>query len=430
MNNLTSLYTNNTHVDRLYFMLFNPVINIFSAPTITTKKKIYIFILKEVRAMKLSVSKNELHEAIQIVSKAIANKPTNPILSGIKIDVTFQGITFTASDTEISIQTFIPTENDFQTIVQVERLGNVVLPAKFFVEIIKKLPYPNVDIEVKENFQTFLRSGTTDIQIVGLDPEEYPVLPSIKENQVLTMNADLLKMMIRQTTFATSSNETTSIFTGVLWNLKKGTLKFISTDRHRLASRTANIETDNELSFVNVVIPGKTLNEFNKIIPDKNMTVDIIVTDNQVLFKIDRILFYSRTLEGTYPDTSKIIPQNYKTELILDTKQLTDAIDRAYLLSRENKTNIARLQTKKDGTIEISSSSSELGRVTEQLSIQKFKGDPLQISFNSKYMLDVLRVIECEHIFIGFSGEMSPIIIKPTEQTNNLYLILPYRTTN
>lgn len=380
--------------------------------------------------MKISILKNELNEAIQNVSKAISSRTTIPILTGIKVDVTYQGVTLTASDTDISIQCFIPVEDDRQTIVQVDKPGSVVLPAKFFVEIIKKLPSQDIEIEVKDHFQTFLRSGSTDIQMVGLDPEEYPVLPSIEENQVIRVNGDLLKTMIKQTVFAISSNETTPILTGVLWNLQEGSLKFVATDRHRLASRVADIQGEEENRFNNVVISGKTLNELSKIIPDQNTIVDIVVADNQVLFKIDRVLFYSRILDGTYPDTSKIIPQQYKTELVLDTKKLTDAIDRAYLLSREEKTNIVRLQTKEDGTIEISSSSSELGRVTEQLDVKEFNGEPLRIAFNSKYMLDVLKVIECEHIFIGFTGAMSPIIIKPTEKVNSLHLILPYRTTN
>jgi len=266
--------------------------------------------------------------------------------------------------------------------------------------------------------------------MVGLDPEEYPILPSIEENQVITVNGDLLKTMIKQTVFAISTNETTPILTGLLWDLQDTELKFVATDRHRLASRTAQIQVDPSLRFQNIVISGKTLNELSKIIPDQNTMVDIVVADNQVLFKIDHVLFYSRILDGTFPDTSRIIPTQYKTELVLDTKKLIEAIDRAYLLSREEKTNIVRLQTKEDGTIEISSSSSELGRVTEELEAQEFNGDPLRIAFNSKYMLDVLKVMECEHIFIGFTGAMSPIIIKPTEGVNSLHLILPYRTTN
>lgn len=380
--------------------------------------------------MKLSIQKNELNEAIQNVSKAISSRTTIPILSGIKVDVTFQGVTLTASDTDISIQSYIPAEDDKHNIAQVERPGSVVLPAKFFVEIIKKLPSQYIEIEVKDNFQTFLRAGKTDIQMVGLDPEEYPVLPNIEENQVITVNGDLLKTMIKQTVFAISTNETTPILTGLLWNLHDTELKFVATDRHRLASRTAEITVDPDIRFQNIVISGKTLNELSKIIPDQNTMVDIVVADNQILFKIDHVLFYSRILDGTFPDTSRIIPTQYKTELVLDTKKLTEAIDRAYLLSREEKTNIVRLQTKEDGTIEISSSSTELGRVTEEIEAKEFTGEPLRIAFNSKYMLDVLKVIECETIFIGFTGAMSPIIIKPTEGVNSLHLILPYRTTN
>lgn len=380
--------------------------------------------------MKIRVLKHDLNESIQHVSKAISSRTTIPILTGIKLEVNFQGMTLTASDTDISIQAYIPAEDKEKQIVQVERPGSVVLPAKFFVEIIKKLPSEEIEMEVQDGFQTFIRSGSTDIQMVGLDPEEFPVLPSIEENQVITIPGDLLKNMIRQTVFSISTNETSPILTGVLWNLSDNQFKFVATDRHRLASRVAGLDDAEEVRFSNIVIAGKTLNELSKIIPDQNTRIEIVVADNQVLFKIDRVLFYTRILDGTYPDTSKIIPTNYKTELILDTKKLSDSIDRAYLLSREEKTNIVRLQTLEDGSIEISSSSSELGKVTEQMEVAQFTGEPLRISFNSKYMLDVLKVIESEQLHIGFTGAMSPIIIKPVDDTQSLYLILPYRTTH
>ncbi|WP_410770086.1 DNA polymerase III subunit beta [Fontibacillus sp. BL9] len=380
--------------------------------------------------MKIRVLKHDLNESIQYVAKAISSRTTIPILTGIKLEVNFQGMTLTASDTDISIQAFIPAEDQDKQIVQVERPGSVVLPAKFFVEIIKKLPSNEIEMEVLDGFKTQIRSGSTDIQMVGLDPEEFPVLPSIEENQVISIPGDLLKNMVKQTAFSISSNENSPILTGVLWNLNDNQFKFVATDRHRLASRIAELDDAEGVRFSNIVISGKTLNELSKIIPDQNTRVDIVVADNQVLFKIDRVLFYSRILDGTYPDTSKIIPTSYKTELVLDTKKLSESIDRAYLLSREEKTNIVRLQTMEDGTIEISSSSSELGKVTEQLELAQFTGDPLRISFNSKYMLDVLKVVESEQLHIGFTGAMSPIIIKPIDDTQSLYLILPYRTTN
>ncbi|HBU83573.1 MAG TPA: DNA polymerase III subunit beta [Paenibacillus sp.] len=380
--------------------------------------------------MKISIMKSYLNESIQQVSKAISSRTTIPILSGIKFDVNHQGVTLTASDTDISIQSFIPLEDGDKIVVQVEQPGSVVLPAKFFVEIIKKLPSQEVHMEVKENFNTFISAGATEIQLVGLDPEEFPVLPSIEENQTVSIPGDLLKNMIKQTVFSISTHETTPILTGVLWSLGDNELKFVATDRHRLATRSAMLDNAEGVRFNNVVISGKTLNELSKIVPDQNTLVDIVVADNQVLFKIDRVLFYSRILDGTYPDTSRIIPTSYKTELVLDTKKLSESIDRAYLLSREEKTNIVRMQTMDSGSIEISSSSSELGKVREEIEPADFNGEPLKISFNSKYMLDVLKVVESEQLMIAFTGVMSPIILKPLDDSHSLYVILPYRTTN
>lgn len=373
--------------------------------------------------------KNEFNQAIQNVAKAVAARPAIPILGGIKIDVTHQAVTLTASDTDISIQSFIPVEQNGQIIAEIDKPGSVVLPAKFVVEIVKKLPSDKVSIEVAQQYQTLIQSGSTEIQMVGLDPEDFPVLPNIEQNQVLQVPGDLIRSMIRQTVLAASTSEQTPILTGVLWNLQQGELKFIATDRHRLASRTTKVETAEDYRFNNIVIAAKTLNELSKLIPDHNANVDIVVADNQVLFKLDQVMFYTRILDGMYPDTSKIIPTTFETEIVLDTKTVTEAIDRAYLMSREEKTNIVRLTTLDNGEIEISSSSTELGRVTEHIETLDYSGEPLRIAFNSKYMLDVLKVIDSEKIVIGFTGAMRPIIIRPVDHDYSIYVILPYRTT-
>jgi DNA polymerase-3 subunit beta len=380
--------------------------------------------------MKLTILKHQLNEAIQHVSKAISPRTTIPILSGILIDATHQGVTLTASDTDISIQCFIPLEENGIQIIQMHRTGSVVLPAKFFVEIIKKLPSEEIEIELQTSYQAIIRSGSSEIQMVGLDPEEYPLLPRIEQNKMISMASDLLKSMIRQTSFAVSTTETTPILTGVLWSLADQKLKLTACDRHRLATRETNMDTAENQQFNNIVISGKTLNELNKILPEQNSLVDIVVSDNQVLFKLQKVLFYSRILDGTYPDTSKLIPQTFQTEMIVNAKHLTDAIDRAYLLSREDKTNIVKMIMKEDKTIEISSSSSELGKVTENIDTTFISGELLRISFNSKYMLDALKVLDSDFIRLGFTGAMSPIIIQPEDGINILQLILPYRTTN
>lgn len=380
--------------------------------------------------MKLTISKEYLNESIQNVSKAVSSRTTIPILSGIKIDAAANGVTLTASDTDISIQSFIPAEVNGKTILETVEKGSIVLPAKFFGEIIKKLPSEHIEIEVRPPFQATIRSGSSEVQMVGLDPEEFPQLPQIEEKKVISVASDLLKTMIRQTSFCVSTSETTPILTGVLWNLSAHGLKFIACDRHRLAQRETPLQTEESQKFENIVISGKTLNELNKILPDANELTDIVVSDNQVLFRLNNLLFYSRILDGTYPDTSKLIPQNFQTRLVLSAKQLSEAIDRAYLLSREEKTNIVKLTMQEDGTVEISSSSTELGRVTETLAAEEITGDLLKISFNSKYMIDALRSIDSESIRLSFTGAMSPIIIEPVGDTKLLQLILPYRTTN
>ncbi|NOV02773.1 DNA polymerase III subunit beta [Paenibacillus planticolens] len=380
--------------------------------------------------MKLTILKDHLIESIGHVSKAISSRTTIPILTGIKIDATLSGVTLTASDTDISIQSFTPSENGTNKIIQLYQAGSVVLPAKFFVEIIRKLPAQLIEIEVGSNFQTIIRSGSSEIQIMGLDPDEYPLLPEIEESKMLRLPSDLLKTMIKQTSYAVSTNESTPILTGVLWNITGDKLKFIACDRHRLASREVSVDNTNAHNLPNIVISGRTLNELSKILPDQNSLIDIVISDNQVLFKIHSILFYSRILDGTYPDTSKLIPQSFQTEMVVPTKELAEAIDRAYLLSKEDKTNIVKMMMLEDQTIEISSSSSELGKVTEQITLQHIAGDLLKISFNSKYMLDALKVLDSEFIHIGFTGAMQPIIMKPQDSTNMLQLILPYRTTN
>lgn len=379
--------------------------------------------------MKLTVLKQYLNESIGHVSKAISSRTTIPILNGIKIDVDSSGMILTASDTDISIQSFIPAEDNEIQVIDLKQSGSVVLPSKFFVEIIRKLPAQQVEIEVKDHFQTTIRSGSSEIQLVGLDPEEYPIMPGIEENKRIQIPSDLLKTMIKQTSFAVSTNEATPVLTGILWTITDGKLKFTACDRHRLVSRETNIDTEEGMTLNNVTISGKTLNELAKILPDQNTLIDVVFAENQVLFQINSILFYTRILEGTYPDTSKLIPQFYQTEIVVNTNELIDAIDRAYLLSREDKSNIVKLMMLEDQSIEISSTSSELGKVTEELMTSSMKGELLRISFNSKYMLDALKVMDSEQIHIGFTGAMQPIIIRPNENSSLLQLILPYRTT-
>ncbi|MBU8687857.1 DNA polymerase III subunit beta [Priestia megaterium] len=377
--------------------------------------------------MKFIIQKDYLVQSVQDVMKAVSSRTTIPILTGIKIVATEEGVTLTGSDSDISIESFIPNEEEGKEIVDIQKPGSVVLPARFFSEIVKKLPKDIVELDVQSHFLTIIRSGKAEFNLNGLDAEEYPHLPQIEENNMFRLPTDLLKNMIRQTVFAVSTSETRPILTGVNWKVDGKELTCIATDSHRLALRKATIETGNEATY-NVVIPGKSLSEFSKILDDSHELVDIVITENQVLFKTKHLLFFSRLLDGNYPDTSRLIPADSKTDVILNVKEFLQSIDRASLLAREGRNNVVKLSTLDEGIVEISSNSPEIGKVIEEVQSQSISGEELKISFSAKYMLDALKALEGTDIKISFTGAMRPFVIRTLEDDSMLQLILPVRT--
>lgn len=376
--------------------------------------------------MHIFIDREYLTQAVGDVSKAVSVRTTLPILTGIKIALTDQECLFAGSDSDISIQSSVPFVKDGKEIVKVVRLGSVVLPAKYLPDIVKKLPDQMVEIEVLNHYVTVIRSGTAEYKLNGLNADEYPRLPQIDAQQSLSLSSDQLKKLIRQTVFAVSTQESRPILTGVLWQLNEGKLTFIATDSHRLAQRQVAVESNQNLNFSNVVIPGKSLNELYRILDDEDEMIDVVVTENQILVKAKHILFYSRLLEGTYPDTSRIIPQQDKTSLTIETKQLLQAIERASLLARDSK-HIVHLSSLDNGQIQLTSTTPEVGKVVEYVPVINMDGEMIKISFNAKYVLDALKAIDSPEIRVGFTGAMSPFIIKPTDQGHILHLILPVR---
>ena len=377
--------------------------------------------------MRFIIQRDHLVQSVQDVMKAITSRTTIPILTGIKIVATEEGVSLTGSDSDVSIESFIPKEDGEKVIVEIKQTGAIVLQAKFFSEIVKKLPTDHVEIEVQNHLQTIIRSGTSEFNLIGLDADEYPHLPKIEAENVFRIPTDLLKAMIRQTVFAVSASETRPILTGVNWNVENDQLVCIATDSHRLALRKAKIEINTSASY-NVVIPGKSLIELNKILADNSELIDIVITENQVLFKATHLLFFSRLLEGNYPDTSRLIPNESKTDIVLQSKEFLHAIDRASLLAREGRNNVVKFSAIEDGSIEISSNTPEVGKVVEEIKSQSVSGEELKISFSAKYMMDALKALEGTEIKISFTGAMRPFIIQPMNDATILQLILPVRT--
>ena len=380
--------------------------------------------------MDFIIDRDQLVNSVQDVLKAVSSKTTIPILTGIKISATHEGVSLTGSDSDISIERFIPVEEDDKQYVEINQTGSIVLQAKFFGDIVKKLPDDSVKIEVQDHLNTKITSGTAEFNLNGLDPTEYPHLPEISTDHSFQLPIDLLKEMIRQTVFAVSTQESRPILTGVNWKVEDGNLICTATDSHRLALRKAPIENNdtNDLPFSNIVIPGKSLNELNKILDDTNQTIDIIITENQILFKTKNLLFFSRLLDGNYPDTSRLIPEESKTNITVSSKEFLQAIDRASLLAREERNNVVKLTTMNEQMLQLSSNIPEVGKVIEQVNSQSIEGEDLKISFSAKYMMDALKAIDSTEIKVSFTGAMRPFLIRTLDDDSILQLILPVRT--
>ncbi|KGX85677.1 DNA polymerase III subunit beta [Pontibacillus litoralis] len=379
--------------------------------------------------MKFTIQRDQLMESVQDVMKAISSRTTIPILTGMKVEATEHGVKLTGSNSDISIESFIPIEQNGIVYVENIQPGSIVLQAKYFPDIVRKLPQQTVELEVDDHANVSVRSGSAEFHLNGQDAEEYPLLPQVQAEQSFELPIDLLKGLIRQTVFAVSTSETRPILTGVNMIVENGELQFVATDSHRLASRKIPMqENANNVSFQNVVIPGKSLTELNKILADSQETIEISVTENQILFRTQHLYFLSRLLDGNYPETSRLIPDQTKTMIQVDTKELLHSIDRAALLAKENRNSVVKLTTRTNNQIEISSNSPEVGKVEEEFQAESLEGEDLKISFSAKYMMDALKVMDTEKVNIQFTGAMRPFLIRPMDNDEILQLILPVRT--
>lgn len=376
--------------------------------------------------MKFTIQRDYFLNQLNDTLKAISPRTTLPILTGIKIDATDKGIILTGSDSEISIEITINQNIDGEKIVDIEEKGSVVLPGRFFVDIVKKLPGKTVNLSTNDQFKTLITSGHSEFNVSGLDPDQYPLLPQVSEEDAIKLPIKVLKNIIAQTNFAVSTSETRPVLTGVNWLIQNNELICTATDSHRLALRKLKLE-DEKIDDKNVIIPGKALSELNKIVSDSEEDINIFFASNQVLFKVGHINFISRLLEGNYPDTTRLFPENYETKIILDNSEFYHAIDRASLLAREGGNNVIKLSTDV-GKVELSSTSPEIGTVKEDVSTDNVEGESLKISFNSKYMMDALKAIDNDEVQVEFFGTMRPFILKPKDDETVVQLILPIRT--
>lgn len=375
--------------------------------------------------MEFIVNHKNFTQALSEVSKAISTKAIIPILSGIKISANQSGITLIASISNIFIEKFIPSSIDNEQITTIFKAGTIVVPAKYFIEIIKKMPS---DIVIKsKNEQTItIQSEEITLNLNGFLANEFPNVPQIDDHAEIQIETKQLIDAFKQTVFAVAKNESRPVLTGVHIELDHNKLICAATDSHRLAIRETLISTNVK---ANCIVPSETINELLKLMNSNLEFVSIYLSESHIIFTFGTTTLYSRLIEGKYPNISTLIPNEFQTVINIDRQRMLQGVDRSSLLASEWANNNVNLEIINESTIQISSNASQIGKISETQQIDGLQGEKqLNISFDGRFMLDALRAIKEETVTLNFSGSMRPILIEAGTQSTAVHLISPVRT--
>lgn len=375
--------------------------------------------------MKLTIKKDILLEGLNKVSKAISTKNLIPVLSGIKFELKKNKLTLTASDNDITIQTVITSskEDDFN----IEKEGSIIVQGKYMLDIVRKLPDKYINIEVIDELKVLIYTENSEFNLNGINDDEYPNINLEEAKKKIIINNKVFKDIVNQTAFASSNEETKPVLTGINFNIVGDVLECNSTDSYRLARKVVNLDTKENENY-NIVIPSHNILEFVRILDDdEESNIELHISNNKVLFIYKNLKFQSRLINGTYPNTSNLMP---KEDFLIISTKLSDiygVIDRASILTSDKEKNIVTLETN-GNLLTLRSSSQEIGRVEEKMIIEKNNEENIKISFSAKYMMEALKSFNTENIELHFVGEIKPILVKSKEDETLTQLVLPIRT--
>ena len=370
--------------------------------------------------MKIVCEKEKLLKGINSVVRGVPTRTTMPILEGILIQTNDKELKLTSYDLELGIEYTMECD--------VKEEGNTVVNSVMFSEIIRKLPDTDITIELNENNLLVIECEGSLYKLSTMNPDEFPELPKIVVENSIETEQTVLKNMIRKTIFAVSIEENRPIFTGCLFEVINNSLNVVAIDGFRMGW------VSNKLSSASnnfkAVIPGKTLNEVNKIILDSFDSIKIGVSKNQAIFEMENCKIVTRLLDGEFLNYSSVIPSNWETRIRVNKTSLQNCFERVSLISAST------IEKEKKYPVKISidvgkvliSCTNQTGDAKEEIYLET-EGKELEIGVNPKYFLDALKAIDDEEIFVSFGTNISPCVIKPVDETSKdyTYMILPIR---
>lgn len=367
--------------------------------------------------MNIVCDKALLSSAIDGVSKAVTLRSSIPALEGILLKAEGFQLTLTGYDLEMGITTTIEAN--------VRQAGEIVLSAKLLGDMVRRLPSGEVSIYTNESGNATIKGGVAEFDILAMSASDYPDLPTPGADHTLTIKAGMLRGMIEKTLYAVSQDDKKPAHTGELFAIEEDKLTVVALDGYRLAIVERPVQAE---KHIRIIIPAKTLTEVNKLLGDDEDDVRISANRRFVVFNSGNYTILSRLIEGEFLNYANVIPNVCKTRVVLETRDFIDTIERASLIITERLKNPLRILFDASGKVTVRCQTN-LGKVVDEFSAQ-VEGDPVEIGFNNRYLLDALRNARCEKVVLELSGPLSPVKILPEEGEDFIYLVLPVRFKN
>jgi DNA polymerase III subunit beta len=374
--------------------------------------------------MVFAIDRDQLLDQLLIIQKGLPTKTPMPALFGIKIELFEDYLLMTSSNTDIAVQVLIDDPS-----LSITKTGRIVIPGRYLIEIIRKVTSKRIEFALIEDKLLVIKADRSEFKLHLIDIEDYPEIDFLDLDDPITLDSQLLKKVIRETNFATATSEKRPILTGVNFKYEDDHLYCVATDSYRLSQIDMKVRTHSKQ--FDIVVPNKSLDELQKIFDGYSEDVELYINPNKVLFKMENILFQTRLLEGTYPDTRRIIPKEFPVSITFTKEELISAVERVSLMSpkdRESNYSIIKLELRADRVVEISSTNSEIGDANEEVvPASDPVGQPMRIAFSAKHLSEGLRSFSSSEITIDFAGEVRPFIIRGSDDQDMIHLILPVR---
>jgi DNA polymerase III subunit beta len=367
--------------------------------------------------MKLTISKEQMINGLQAVQNIVSTRTTLPILSNVLLRAEGNRLELTATDLDVTIACSVEAT--------VSRAGATTLPVKRFFGIVRELASPSIELEVDEKQACVITAGPSYYKMNGLAAEEFPPLPRFAEKKRVVVPQDKLRSMLRKTSFASSTDETRFVLNGIFFSLKEHKIIMVATDGRRLALVDEEVDIPPE-SDGEFIIPTKAINELNRLLTT-NGQVEVKFTDNQAAFALQddkgfSVLIISKLIEGNYPNYRQVIPAETKERIALGREELLHALRRAEIMTSE-KSNSVKLSFSQN-SLAITANTPEVGEARESIAIN-YKGRDLAIAFNPGYLMDPLKALEDDEVFLELIDELSPGVLKINGPF--LYVLMPMR---